>query len=386
MRIGILIDEYVHGSAPIISTSEVRYLKEEGFETEILVGTKFCSKDRIDYPRNNSIRFLTEDYPKFVEKINFRFPFFSFFSPQHLLSALFAPLAIKEKDYDLIIAHGLFSALIAYNLKRKRKIPFFTIFWDPSSYILPKVYTKTPLEPFFFVFIPLVESVDKLASKKTDKVILGSKFHLNWFSERGVKDIDIVYPGCFPAEKLPDRRGDFVLAVDRWDIGSLPDIFLEILKTTKYKFKLKIVGHWHNERFKNEFLYKVKELDLEDLVEVTGPVSFEKLQQLFLEARCFVHPTLESFGMAALEAASYGCPIIIPSGSGVNDLFIHGKHGFFPKNKGIEEYSKYIEQLVRDRSLAYEMGRSAWEVAKKYTWEYHAHQLSNIIRDYFNGK
>ncbi|MDP2943905.1 MAG: glycosyltransferase family 4 protein [Candidatus Omnitrophota bacterium] len=384
MRIGILIDEYVSGAAPVLATQEARYLEEAGFEVDILVGTKFNSKNQRDNPENNSIKFLTERYPWFVRKLNFRFPFFSFFSPQHLISALFAPLVIKEKDYDLIIAHGLFSSLIACNLRRVRKISFFSFFWDPSSCILPKVYAKTPLRSFFFALIPATAFIDKGIARKTDKLILGSKFHLKWFSDRGIKDIDIVYPGCFPAQTLPDQRGDFVLAVDRWDIGSLPDIFLEILQISKYKFELKVVGHWHSEHLKNKFLHKVAESGLEDLVEVTGPLSFEELKQLFLQARCFVHPTLEAFGMSALEAASYGCPFIIPRSSGVTDLFVHGKHGFFPTDKNIDEYAMYIEKLVKDKYLAYEMGRSAWEAAKRYTWRYHAQRITDIIRDFLN--
>lgn len=377
MKVGILIDEYVSGSAPVLATQELRYLREEGFEAEILVGTRLVAKD---YPKHESITFLVDKYPRFVEKFRFRFPFFSFFAPQHLLSAWFAPSVIRENDYDVIVAHGSFSALIAYSIRRKRNIPFITIFWDPSSYILPRVYAETFLRYSFFALVPLTKSFDVWISKNTDKLVLGSKFHLDWFYRQGIRDTDIVYPGCVPVDEPPKERGDFLLAVDRWDIGCTPDLFLEILRKAKHKFRIKIVGHWHGERLKDRFLTRVRESGMQNWVEVIGHVGFERLQQLFLEARCFVHPRREAFGMAALEAASCGCPIIIPAGSGVTDLFVHGKHGFFPVEGNEEAYSRYVEEVVTDAHLAYELGHSGWGVAMKYTWKHHAEQLGKVIK------
>lgn len=383
MRIAILVDEYVPGAMPVLATQEARYLREEGFHVDILVGTKFSDRQRKECLKDESIIFLLDRYPRLIRALRFRFPFFSFFSPQHLLSALFAPLVIKSGDYDLVIAHGLFSAFIAYNLRRARKIPFFTLFWDPSSYILPKVYSNTILRYFFWILIPLVRRLDVWIAKSTNRLLLGSKLHLAWFCRQGAKDIQVVYPGCFAAGNLPAERGDFILAADRWDIGSLPDIFLEMLKNSRQKFQLKIAGCWHNAIFKKRFLGEVTKLGLEDYVQILGPLPSQELRQLFLSARCFIHPTLEAFGMSAFEAASSGCPFIIPAKSGVTDLFTHGKDGFFPAAGDRQEYAKYLMRLVEDKTLAYTMGYSAWETAKKYTWSRHAQEIAAIIKDFF---
>jgi glycosyltransferase involved in cell wall biosynthesis len=382
MRIAILIDEYVSGAQPVLAKQEARFLRDEGFDVDILVGTKFLKK--ADYPQDGSFRFLTDRYPRLIRKLNFRFPFFSFFSPQHLASILFAPRVVREKEYDLIIAHGLFSGLIAFSIKKARKIPFFTVFWDPSSCILPKVYSKTPLRFLFFMLIPLTELVDKFVATHSDRLLLGSKFYLDWFTERKVKNIKVVYPGCSPVEELPEKREDFILAVDRWDIGSSPEIILDALCKSKLKLKLKVVGHWHDEPLKKKFLKKVSDSGLSELVEITGPVTFEELRKLYLSARCFVHPTLEAFGMAAFEAASFGCPFIIPRRSGVTDLFTHSKDGFFPIDGNLKEYSSYLVQLIENKSLAYTMGCSAWETTRKHSWKRHAQEITGIIKDFFN--
>lgn len=384
MRIAILIDEYVSGAAPILAVQEALHLKKLGYEADILVGTRFDTKSQADETGGEiPIKFLTDGYPVLARLMRFRFPFFSFFSPQHLLSAFLAPSVIREGDYRLIIAHGLFSGLICDRLKKVRKIPFFMIFWDPSSTILPKVYSRTPLSAFFPVIIPATEMVDKSIARKADRLILGSKFHREWFSKRGIKNIEVIYPGCFPAQNLPVSRGDFALAVDRWDAGSRPDILLEVLKRSGKKFPLKIVGNWHNEAMREDFSRKIAAYDLKDFVEVIGKISFEKLRGLYLTARCFVHPTLEAFGMAALEAASYGCPLIIPAGSGVTDLFVHGQHGFFPQDKNnVDEYLGFLERIMLDENLSVRMGQAAWETARINTWEHHALRLDELIKKF----
>jgi len=386
MKIGILIYEFVSGGAAVLAVQEALRLKELGYETQILAGTRFQERTQAEPDKEIRVRFLVDSYPSYVRNMRFRFPFFSFFSPQHLLSAFYAPKIIKPGDFDLIIAHGLFSALIAGRLRKISKIPFFTIFWDPSSYILPKVYSKTPLAFLFTALLPVARAVDKWAARTPERLILGSRFHYDWFRAVTEKKIDIVYPGCFPVDSLPQKRGDFILAVDRWDIGSRPDILLEALKKAPNKFKLKIAGGWHDENMRKAFEKKVETYGLKNNVDVLGKVSFERLKELFLGARCFVHPTQEAFGMAALEAAAFGCPIIIPARSGVTDLFIHGEDGFFPQDKddaGL--YEEYISKFVKDADFSLKTGQNAWEKAKKYNWLYHAKCLDSVIKDYFGN-
>ncbi len=386
MKIGILIDEFVSGGAAVLAVQEALRLRDLGYKTEILSGTRFNEKTQAEQDKNIAVKFLVDFYPGYVKKLKFRFPFFSFFSPQHILSAFYAPKVIKSGDFDLIIAHGLFSALIAARLRRVRKIPFFTIFWDPSSYILPKVYSDTPLALFFALFLPVARAVDKWAARSPNRLILGSKFHYEWFNKVAFKKIDIVYPGCFPIEVLPTERGNYVLALDRWDKGSLPGILLEALHKSKHKFKLVIAGGWHDENLRKSFEKKVDEYGLKDSVEILGRISFDKVRELFLGARCFVHPTQEAFGMAVLEAAAFGCPIIIPARSGVTDLFVHGEDGFFPQDKDdVNLYCEYIDKFINDKAYAYKIGRNAWEKAKKYNWLYHAQRLDSIIKDYFKN-
>lgn len=110
-------------------------------------------------------------------------------------------------------------------------------------------------------------------------------------------------------------------------------------------------------------------------------VGEERLKALYSEARVLIHPVIEAFGMSALEAAACGCPMVIPRGSGVAELFEEGKEGFFPQEGDAEAFAGYVEKLLDDESLALEMGKKAWLRAKDLNWQAHAQKLQEILHD-----
>jgi glycosyltransferase involved in cell wall biosynthesis len=108
-------------------------------------------------------------------------------------------------------------------------------------------------------------------------------------------------------------------------------------------------------------------------------VDEERKTKLFLSARVLVHPIFEAFGVMGLEAAACGCPLIIPRGSGVSELFEDGVHGFFPKEGDVETFANCLDLLLADERKALKMGEAAWKVAKRYTWEAHARKILEVF-------
>jgi glycosyltransferase involved in cell wall biosynthesis len=111
-----------------------------------------------------------------------------------------------------------------------------------------------------------------------------------------------------------------------------------------------------------------------------------EIREICAQARVWVHPNFEAFGMGGLEAASYGCPIMIPKGSGVTELFTNGEHGFFPPAEDVKQWIVDIQGLMTDRHRAERMGEAAQDVAGKYTWKYHSEQLFSMIMAFFDKK
>ena len=65
----------------------------------------------------------------------------------------------------------------------------------------------------------------------------------------------------------------------------------------------------------------VSDPELRKEVILTGPVQETDLDQLYLNCRLFVFPSLnEGFGLPVLEAMSFGCPCIVSNSTSLPEL------------------------------------------------------------------
>lgn len=391
MKIGFLADELAPGSAPVIIGHTIRGLRRLGFDAECLLIVRkpypelypevFNYYLRGDVP----IKYVLDRLPGVLTKYNFKFPGFSFFSLHHISSGLFSPFVFKKREYDLIIANCQYTSFIARPLSFFKKIPYLQLIWDPAPYTFKKIYSKRRMKFLTPLLYPLTLALDGFAYGGCKAIITSGKLHHKTLRKVARKNLEILYPGCIPLDKLPDfsTRKKIILTYDRWDIGNIPNLYLDILDRLDNKeIKLVIGGFWHPIELKSSFLEELKRRKMENRVELLGPLNEHNIKDLCCRAYVHVHHNEEAFGMQSLEAAACGCPIIIPAGSGVTDLFEHGIHGYFPKKGDTRAIVKYLNLIFSDEHKAEEMGKAAWEVAKKNTWDNYVETLDRIIRRY----
>lgn len=383
LRIGVLIDQLSLGGVTKIASEEVRYLKKLGYQVDLLVLLRTKRKKFINLIDSEiKIKFLSDKFPKIFKKY-FKFPFFYYFSSFHITSPFVINRAIRKNDYDLIIAHGTYTCLSAIRLFKKVKVPFIAYIWDPVSYILRRVYSNTRLRFFFPILKPIAYFVDNIIVKNSIATVTGSEVHYKNLKSFDENKIFIVYPGCKEINNYNNNKEKFILSVTRWDFGKKPEFLLEVMKRLKNEYNLIVAGGWLRDKEKSKFEKAVITENLSNKVKVLGYVSNNKLKRLFSKAKVLIYPNFEAFGLTGLEAASFGCPIIFPKGSGVTDLYEHGKQGFFPEEGNVDEFVKYLNIILHDDDLALEMGKSAFKIAKNYTFYEHAKNLSKIIKKSF---
>ncbi|MFA5358761.1 MAG: glycosyltransferase family 4 protein [Patescibacteria group bacterium] len=377
MKIGVLIGQVVQiGGVCIAAFEEVRNLRAVGHDAELVILQERPEFRFDDFAGDIPIRYISRELPAWA-RIDFKIPFFSFFRFFHLRSFFTAKKVIRDQEYDLLIVHETYNCFAALSLKKDRHIPFKVFLWDPASYILPRVYQNSFLGLFLPILFPLSLLLDKKIIKEAEEVIVCSDLHKKYIEGIGGRDkTKIVYPGCYPLEKLPEEKKQYLLALTKWDIGKNPFLLLDVLKILVDKnIKLIVAGNWVQEDYRLEFIDKIKQEGLVDRVGLIDRVDDLQKIQLFSGAIVLVHPIIEAFGMMCLEAAGCGCPSIIPKGSGVTNIFEHGTQGFFPTEGDINAYAGYINDLVADTALAAKMGNAAWEVAKQNTWVEHAKKI-----------
>jgi len=363
-----------------MAIEEVRHLRKFGHEARLVV---IMEEDARGYNYQDLIEdipvvFLSRSFPTLL-RCSFKFPFFSFFSTFHVTSPFFAPKVLK-KSFDVIVSHETYTCFTALRILKEKGIPYVAYIHDPISYIISKVYRKRFLKHAFPLLLPAGKHLDELIVKNSIVTITNSKSTLE--KVRKIvksKKIEVAYPGCFTSDCTPEKRGNYILAFTKWDIGKNPNMFLDILEKLNKDVKLVVGGFWVQKEIKRKFISEINKKRLTNQVKIVEASNEKTIRELYLNARVLVHPIVEAFGMIGLEAAAHGCPFIIPKGSGVTELFTHGAHGFFPEEGNVDEYVKYVDALISDERLAWKMGFEARKIAEQYNWEEHTKKIERII-------
>jgi len=96
-------------------------------------------------------------------------------------------------------------------------------------------------------------------------------------------------------------------------------------------------------------------------------VDYEQLREYYKKADIFAMPsTIESFGIALLEAMNYGLPLIGSNAGGIPEVIEDGKNGFLIEPKKPKILAEKIRTLFTDGKLRKEMGENSYKTVKKF--------------------
>ena len=379
-KIAVFVDQLVLGGVQKDAIEEVRTLRKLGYDAELVALMRKGFKGEFQkYIKDIPYKFLSDRYP-IPFRYSLKFPIFSFFSTLHVISPFIAPFFIKRNEWSFIIAHGTTTCFTTLSLFKTKSIKYAAVIHDPMEYILKQVYKETILKIFFSILSPLLYIIEKAIVKNAKSVVVVSNVHASFIKKVYKIQPKVIIAGAKPLVKLPKNRQNFLLAVSRWERGKNPFLLLKLLKKLP-QASLVVAGSWtHNWEFIH-FKEQVKELKLTNRIKIYPLVSDKKLSSLYSQALAWIHPNFEAFGVGGLEAAAHGCPIIIPAGSGITELFEDGKDGFFPQKANLRFFLPAIKKIVSDPQKAYQMGISAFEKAKIYSWGNHTKKLIEIIKE-----
>jgi glycosyltransferase involved in cell wall biosynthesis len=150
------------------------------------------------------------------------------------------------------------------------------------------------------------------------------------------------------------------------------------------KVKYLVIGDG-NEKDRNIFFNKVKELSLEEYVIFLGNQTnvnlFYNTSDLFLLLSKY-----EAFAIVVLEAMACGLPVIASKGSAFPEIVSETRGRLVDEDNPIDVSNKIIE-LMDNRELLNSMRKDAMEhVSKYYTWEKIAKRLIKVFEDQIEGK
>lgn len=201
--------------------------------------------------------------------------------------------------------------------------------------------------------------------KDIDLFVSPSEFLKNKLLEWGIKNKVEVLPNFVSGNSVRDSRnppaggwnpGDYILYFGRlteekglltliWAMKQLPDIKLRIVGDGPLKEKLQNLA------------------DKPNNIELVGFKSGDELAQEIAKARAVVIPSewYENYPLSALEAMSYGKPVISANIGGLSEIMRDGVSGLLFKSGDSNDLAEKIRRLWSDSELSKKIGQSGHE-------------------------
>jgi glycosyltransferase involved in cell wall biosynthesis len=160
----------------------------------------------------------------------------------------------------------------------------------------------------------------------------------------------------------------------------------EVLKEQS-NVSLKIVGSGPLEKKIKHF---IKELKLENNIEVINNVSDDKLLEIYNSSDLFVLPSIidsqgntEGLGVVLLEAMACKLPVIGSNIGGIPDIVHDGENGFLVPQKDSTKISKAIIDIITNDEHRENFAINGYEMVKgHFSWELIAKQYITLYEQY----
>ena len=116
-------------------------------------------------------------------------------------------------------------------------------------------------------------------------------------------------------------------------------------------------------------------------------VPNQELHSHFQRADLFVLPSVqEGLALVIAEAMACGLPVIASEHSGALEFITNGVNGVITPARSVESLVDSIRSLHDDPALRKQLGTSASESAKTFTWEHYGDEIVTEYRRVLNGR
>jgi L-malate glycosyltransferase len=157
----------------------------------------------------------------------------------------------------------------------------------------------------------------------------------------------------------------------------------QIIAAERDDVRLIIAGRGTGPEIKEEeYKQLAKDLGLSESIEFVGPIEYSRMPAFLESLDIAAMPSTcdaESFGVAALEAAATGLPVVGTKVGGVSEVIIHNETGFLAENRNHVEIAGYLMTLINDRQLRHKMGLAGRQmVEQRYSWQYCLESMQDL--------
>ena len=252
--------------------------------------------------------------------------------------------------------------------------PLIISTWGSDVLVFPD---KTPLHKWILKWslgrADMITATSHFLQKEIERVVSGRKVEL---LPLGV-DTELFKP----SRQTSGRK--FIVVTVRnleriYGLEYLIDAFSNFSKD-KSEVELNIIG---DGSLRKCLVDRVSSLGITNKVRFLGYLSQEQVAKELAKADVFVIPSLsESFGVAALEAASCGVPVIASNVGGLPEAVLDDKTGFLVVPGNSSAIQDKLDLLFNDMNLRRELGNAGRVfVLSDYSWDLSGSKIEKLYK------
>jgi glycosyltransferase involved in cell wall biosynthesis len=266
-------------------------------------------------------------------------------------------------DYDIVISSSHSCAKGVITRPQTLHISYchspMRYAWENSHQYIREYQANSVIKKIAPFFLHKIRIWDRLSADRVDFFIANSKHIQNRIEKYYRKPSSVIYP-FVDVKKMRSygnqpRSADFFLAVGRLTPYKRFDLIIDAFN--ELGLPLKIVG--------TGVSLKVLSRRAKNNIEFLGYVSDEKLKELYAQARAFVFPQVEDFGITPLEAMSAGCPVIAYKKGGALETIAENKSGIFFEEQTVDSLKAAVQKLSKLKLKKEEIQKQAQKFDQK---------------------
>ncbi|MEM3844521.1 MAG: glycosyltransferase family 4 protein [Candidatus Parvarchaeota archaeon] len=219
------------------------------------------------------------------------------------------------------------------------------------------------------VSLVLQDRINPILYRK-DHIITVSNSSKEDFESIGYKNISVVKLGVNnPALDLRSKT-ELVVSPGPVKPWKHHDLALRAFSRMEEKWKIAIFGSFESKEYENQLKELAEQLGIAGRVKFYGRVDESQLADIYRQAKiCILATEKEGWGLTAMEAQSYGSPVVGFDVPGLRDSVKNGITGILVPYGDVSALGNALVELSMNEKLLTQMSYRAVERAKEYDWE-----------------
>jgi glycosyltransferase involved in cell wall biosynthesis len=185
----------------------------------------------------------------------------------------------------------------------------------------------------------------------------------------------------FPYLYIPAKGGARLLWVRAFNDIYNPELAIYTVNNLKNTFpniKLTMIGP--DQGTLNHCLVLINELALQEHIDIVGYVSNDNLTKYYCSHDVYLNTTnYESFGVALIEAACSGIPIVSTNAGEIPFIWKHEETMLIVPTKDLNDFTTEVSKILIDENLKLFLSKNARHVAEQFTFENIKSKLKNYL-------